>query len=602
MRPAARRRLAWAALLLAPLVLRDDLSRYALARLAAFALAATGVSVVSGLAGQISLGHAALMAAGGFTSAGLALHADWPFLAAFPAGTALAVAVGLALGAPSLRLRGQYLALATLGGGAVVYQVVRQDPRRWTGGDLGLASIPAASAAGHALGALGTALLALGLLALGLFFAGNLPGSRAGRAFRAVRDAEDGAEASGISVFRVKLSAFVLSAAFAGAGGALVAHGDGFLSIGSFDPRGSLLLVLAAVLGGLRSPYGGTIGVLAILGPAELAPSAFSWLRDYQLLTWGSLALVVVFRWPDGIAGGIGRLVRARRRKPAPEGGPAGEKRAPAAPKPARVPATPRPPRAPAPGEPALEARGIEVRYGGVVALAGVDLTVRAGTIHALIGPNGSGKTTLLDVLCGFARADRGSVSVAGEIVDGRAPHLVQRMGVGRTFQSVAVFDSMSALDNLLAGAHGRLTGGALRAGLGLAAPGEAAIAAEAAASIEAAGLAGRAADPAGALSYGQRKRLELARALSARPWLLMLDEPAAGRNEPEILELRDDLARLRASGVTVLLVEHHMNFVLSVADAVTVLDEGRVIAEGPPSEVRSDPAVIVAYLGADVA
>ena len=252
--------------------------------------------------------------------------------------------------------------------------------------------------------------------------------------------------------------------------------------------------------------------------------------------------------------------------------------------------------------EPLLVARGVKKSFGGLRALDGVDLAVSPGTIHALIGPNGSGKTTLLDCLTGSLRPDAGEVRFAGRRIDALAPHRVAALGVGRTFQQVALFPTMTVIENVLAGEHPRLAGGLLAGGAGIRGAGEEHAAERARAILAEVGLAGLERDPALALSYGQRKRLELARALALRPEILLLDEPAAGRNEPEILELGHMLKRLRSSGLTVLLVEHHMNFVLSLADVVTVLDEGRVIAEGAPGTVRTDPAVVEAYLGAGVA
>jgi branched-chain amino acid transport system ATP-binding protein/branched-chain amino acid transport system permease protein len=595
LRPDARRRLAWAALLLAPLVFRDDLSRFALARVGAFAVAATGVSIVSGLAGQISLGHAGLMAAGAFTSAGLAVHAGWPFAATWAAGTALAAAVGLAFGVPSLRVRRQYLALATLGGGFIIWQIIRE-AGSLTGSDFGLASVPPPSAFGHAFGPLGSALLVMGLLAAALYGAGNLERSRAGRAFRAVRDSETGAGACGISVFRAKLVAFVASAAIAGAAGGLFAHAEGFISPNQFDPRASFTLVLATVLGGFASPYGGALGAALILGPSELFPAAFSWLERYQLVAWGPLALLVVFRWPEGVAGGIARLARRAR-----AGGWVGRRRdeVPAAPAAAGTEVSMR---GVASGAPLLVARDVAKTFGGLRALDGVSIEVRAGTIHALIGPNGSGKTTLLDCFTGVLRADAGEVRLAGSRIDGRPAHEVAAAGVARTFQQVALFGAMTAEENVLCGAHPRTRGGVAAGALGIGEGSDEDARAAARAILDHVGLAGRENDLALSLSYGQRKRLELGRALSLRPSLLLLDEPAAGRNEQEILELGRMLKRLRSEGLTILLVEHHMNFVLSLADVVTVLDEGRAIAEGRPAEVRRDPAVITAYLGASVA
>ena len=229
MRADARRRLWFLALLALPFVLRDELTQFALARVGTFAAAATGLALVSGVAGQISLGHAGLMAAGAYTSAGLAVHAGWPFAAAWAAGTVLAAAVGFAFGVPSLRVRRQYLALATLGGGFIIWQIVRETGSL-TGSDFGLAGVPPPSAFGHPFGPFGSAVLAMALLAVALFAAGNIERSRAGRAFRAVRDGETGAQASGISIFSTKLSAFVLSAGIAGAAGAFFAHAEGFIA------------------------------------------------------------------------------------------------------------------------------------------------------------------------------------------------------------------------------------------------------------------------------------------------------------------------------------------------------------------------------------
>jgi ABC-type branched-subunit amino acid transport system ATPase component/ABC-type branched-subunit amino acid transport system permease subunit len=587
MRTDARRRLWFFALLALPLIFRDELTRFALGRVGAFAAAATGLALVSGIAGQISLGHAGLMAAGAYTSAGLATHAGWPFAASWVAGTALAAAVGLAFGAPSLRVRRQYLALATLGGGFIIWQIVRETGSL-TGSDFGLAGIPPMSAFGHAFGPFGSAVLSMALLAAALFAAGNIEGSRAGRAFRAVRDGETGAQASGISIYGAKLSAFVLSAGIAGAAGALFAHAEGFIAPGQFDPRVSFTLLLAAVLGGLASPYGAALGVLLIFGPSELFPSAFDWLESYQIVAWGPVALLVVFRWPDGVAGAIERIVARRR----PRATPSVEGDIVEAPAVIRATAAPE-------GRLMLVVQGVGRSFGGLRALHEVSFAVRPGTIHALIGPNGSGKTTLLDCITGILRPGDGRIQLGDERLDGLPPQRVAALGVARTFQQVALFGSMTTTENVLVGAHLRMRGGLASGALGLPAGGEGEAVREARELLGVVGLAGQRDDRASALSYGQRKRLELARALALHPRLLLLDEPAAGRNEPEILELGRLLKRLRAAGLTILLVEHHMNFVLSLADTVTVLDEGRIVAEGPPAAVRTDPAVVEAYLGA---
>ncbi|MFY9586199.1 MAG: ATP-binding cassette domain-containing protein, partial [Actinomycetota bacterium] len=479
------------------------------------------------------------------------------------------------------------------GGGFIVWQIIRETASL-TGSDFGLPDVPPPSFFGHALGPLGASVLVMAALAIALYKVGNLRDARAGRAFRAVRDSETGALASGISVYRAKLVAFVASAAVAGAAGGLFAHTEGFIAPGQFDPNVSVVLLLAAVLGGLASPYGGAVGALLIVGPADLFPSAFSWLERYQLIAWGPVALLVVFRWPDGVVGGIRRIAqRVPRTSPPRVGTPeietptwSGAVRA------SGVGA----------GEPLLVARGVGKSFGGLRALNDVSLAVRVGTIHALIGPNGSGKTTLLDCITGYVRADAGEVALASRVLSGEAPHAIAGLGVARTFQQVALFGSMTALDTVLTGAHTRTSGGLAAGALGLRGARDAEATREAREILAAVGLGGRESDLASALSFGQRKRLELARALALQPSLLILDEPAAGRNEPEILELGRFLKRLRANGLTILLVEHHMNFVLSLADEVTVLDEGRVVAQGDPATVRTDKAVIEAYLGAGVA
>jgi ABC-type branched-subunit amino acid transport system ATPase component len=312
-----------------------------------------------------------------------------------------------------------------------------------------------------------------------------------------------------------------------------------------------------------------------VFGPSELAPGAFAWLAEYQLIAWGPVALLIVFKFPDGIAGAAASLRRGAREPLAGMDASVqnGE----------RVTGGP-PDRGGVDGGVALEAQGISVRFGGLVALSDVSMSVRAGTIHALIGPNGSGKTTLVDCLTGFRNPNAGRAFLLGRDVTAQTPDRIARLGVGRTFQNVALFGSMTCLENLAVAQASRNRLDQDRAGELLAT----------------AGLEGFEDTPAAALSYGQRKRLELARALALEPQVLVLDEPAAGRNEPEILELGRLLKRLRAAGgPTILVVEHHMNFVLAFAEVVTVLDEGRVIADGPPAAVRANGRVIEAYLGA---
>ena len=251
-----------------------------------------------------------------------------------------------------------------------------------------------------------------------------------------------------------------------------------------------------------------------------------------------------------------------------------------------------------------LAADGISKRFGGLAAVDRISLTVMRGEIFGLIGPNGAGKTTLFNTLTGLYRPDSGEFVFGGTPLTGLKPHHIAERGIARTFQNIRLFANMSALENVMVGRHLRTRTGVLGAVLRdrAARAEEAAIAARARALLDYVGIAGRAAEPAYCLSYGDQRRLEIARALATEPRLLALDEPAAGMNATEREELKRLLGRIRSDGTTLLLIEHDVNLVMGLCDRVAVLDYGRKIAEGAPAAVRRDPAVIAAYLGGDFA
>ncbi len=251
-----------------------------------------------------------------------------------------------------------------------------------------------------------------------------------------------------------------------------------------------------------------------------------------------------------------------------------------------------------------LEAAAISKRFGGLAALAAVSLTVGRGEIFGLIGPNGAGKTTLFNVLTGLYPPDAGEFTFDGRRLTGMKPHQVAERGIARTFQNIRLFANMSVLENVMVGRHARTRAGVTGAVLRDAATRaeEAAIADRARALLEYTGIAGRAAEPAHSLAYGDQRRLEIARALATEPRLLALDEPAAGMNATETADLKRLLERIRGDGVTLLLIEHDVKLVMGLCDRVAVLDYGRKIAEGAPAAVQRDAAVIEAYLGGALA
>jgi len=555
--------------LVAPFVLTDVVARYTLAEVAAFALAATGLGFVSGIAGQLSLGHGALMSAGAYTSALLVMRAGWPFWVAAVAGIVVAFLVGLAFAAPSLRVGGQYLALATLGFAYIAYQLEGQFPEV-TGGFAGLPGVPPPSFFGHELGALGVALLGGAALATGVLFAGALRASAPGRAAAAVREGDRAAAGAGIVPFRVKVAAFGFSAVCAGAGGAVYAHTQGLLVPDAFGLQLSLLLLVMMVIGGARSAAGPAIGAGVVLLPRALV-SGFG---RYELVVFGLAALAFVILRPEGLAG-----LRPRRRAGRTE----------AARFDGAVPAVER--------GAAFAARAITVRFGGLAAVGEVSLDVAAGTIHALVGPNGSGKTTFVDACTGVLAPDAGHVYVDGLPVRA-GPAMAARAGIARTFQEANPYPGLPCLEVVLIGASARAGERFVAAGLGRYRDRERELRAEAAGLLAAVGLAGLEDAPAGTLSLGEAKRLELARGLMAHPTVLFLDEPAAGLASGEVGQLERFLRGLRGAGMTIVLVEHHMELVMRLADRVTVLDAGRVIASGAPASVRRSAAVREAYLG----
>jgi ABC-type branched-subunit amino acid transport system ATPase component/ABC-type branched-subunit amino acid transport system permease subunit len=582
--------LAAAVALAVPLATANTYYLYLAMTVGIMVVVTSGLNILAGLAGQISLGHAGLYAVGAYTGALLATRLGLGFLSALPLAAGLTAAVGALLALAALRVAGPYLAMVTIAFGLIVEGVAVE----WvvlTGGPGGIFGIPKPAVAGAVLPLRGYYLVVLAATALALLVTRNAMASGWGRAFVAVKDSDIAAESLGLSSYALRTTAFTISAAFAGAGGCLFAFLQGYVSPDSFTLQTSILFLLIVLFGGLGTLAGPLVGGVALV----LLPELLRQLLDYRLIIYGGLLLLSVYYLPGGVVGAL-TARRRRVRRPGRPSGPA------PSPKPSRVeppaPGLGRPDASAPPGRgPILAVAGVSVAFGGLQALADVRLSVAPGTIHSLIGPNGAGKTTLVNLVSGFHRPDQGAIAFRGEPVQGRSPVAIARRGLVRTFQTPQLFADLSVIENVMVGvARHRL--GPLAAALAGATRRERRWRGEAEGLVARVGLAEWGLEPARRLPFGLRRRLEIGRALGARPAMLLLDEPAAGLGPGEIDDLNALLAGLRGEGLTVLLVEHHMDLVMSVSDRITVLDEGRVIAEGAPAEVQRDAAVIEAYLG----
>ena len=529
---------------------------YLLGTLATTALAGIGLNILLGLSGEVSLGQGGFLALGAYGVGILTTKAGLNFWEALPLAVLLVAAMSAALSIPALRVTGPYLAMVTIAFGFIV-ESVSIEWRDLTGGSLGLANIVAPFGTG------GTALLACAFCALALIAFHLFARSPLGLAMQATASAPAAARGIGINPLPVRTVAFVLAAMMAGLAGGLQAALTGFIAPSSFPFSQSILFLLVVVVGGAGQTLGPLIGSAIVV----LLPELLAGLAEYRLLVFGAGLLIVLWLAPGGIAGALARLVT--RRQSASE--------------------------TPAPIELALQhiaksgghltARQVRVAFGGVVAVAGVDLEARSGRITSVIGPNGAGKTTLLNLISGFQSPDAGQVSIAGRDITGKLAYVVARSGLARTFQTTQPFGNLSVLDNVRLG----LLKGAWRGD---------AEATLARALLALVGYTGANEAPAASLPHVDRRLMEIARALGAVPDVLLLDEPAAGLDDADTARLGDLLRLLARAGLAIVLIEHDMELVMSISDEIVVLDAGRRIAAGLPAVVRADPVVKAAYLG----
>jgi branched-chain amino acid transport system permease protein len=629
-----------AALMLFPVLVTNPYNVHLLETILIYAILLFGLDIVVGYTGQVSLGHAGLFGVGAYTAGVMFMKLGAPIYFTLPAAVLVTAGFGALLALPALRVTGPYLAMVTLAFGTII-QILINEMTFLTEGPMGI-KLQKPSPFGHQLDEREFYWLVAVLMVISLIVVHRILRSHLGRAFEALRGSPVASDCMGVSVYRYKVYAFVISAGFAGLAGGLYSYSEQYISPNSYNFELTVLFLLAVIMGGRKSRIGTMIGAaiivllpkllddvemfryvsvglavlvaivavigiqrgrltpkqmaIPVVGSIALAALSF-WLKtmtDWRLSIFGVIMLFVVYYLQDGIVGFVRNALNIKRQQPDAQvaGAPL-----------AGADAVSTTATAGAGGE-ILTAKGVLMQFGGLKALNNVDLSIKRGTIHGLIGPNGSGKSTMMNVLTGIYVPTAGAISFAGDSVVGRTSSDIALSGIARTFQNVQLFGEMTALQNVQVGLHHTFDSNLLDVAVHTPRYLRESKAAtdRAMGLLQFVGLADLAFEEARNLPYGKQRLLEIARALALDPQLLLLDEPAAGLTAPDIKELISFIRKIRDHGITVILIEHHMDVVMSMCDTVSVLDFGQKIAEGNAAQVQADEKVIEAYLGGTAA
>ena len=555
------------------------------------ALVALGLVLFTGIGGSTSFGQAAFVGIAAYASAWLTTTQGMSPWIGLVFALALTGLSALAIGMLTLRLGGHFLSLSTIAWGLSIAMLFGNVEA--LGRHTGLSNIPPLRIAGWSLAEpRAIYYLIWALVGLAFLFSRNLLSSRPGRAIRGLRGGATLLASVGADAYRVRLTLFVTAALFAGLAGWLYAHMNRFVSPSPFDVRASIEYLLMAVAGGLGQLVGALVGAALVLllknGLQDLLPLLTQRAGQLEAVAFAAVFILLLHFARGGLMGFVRRWTRGR-----------------FAPQPSSAPVKPVTPLAqrtlPTRGTPILSVQGVVKRFGGLIAVNEVSFNVAAGEIIGLIGPNGAGKSTMFNLLTCTLPMTSGQVRFMDKDIAGLPQRQVARLGLARTFQHVKLRPHMSLLDNVALGAYARTGAGVLKAGLRLDRIEEQQVLQEAQRQLARIGLGDRSHEMAGSLPLGTQRILEIARALAADPVLLVLDEPAAGLRRREKMDLGDLLRKLREEGVTILIVEHDMDFVMKLVDRLVVMNFGSKLVEGVPAAVRADERVQAAYLGSVV-
>ena len=552
-----------------------------------YTMVVLGLVLLTGVAGLTSFGQAAFVGLGAYATAYVTTaYGASPWLG-LVCGLALTLVVALVVAGVTLRMSGHYLPLATIAWGLALFFLVGN--LEFLGKFDGLQGIPPVSVGSIELRTGRASYWLIWIVALlGAVALRHLLDSRPGRAMRALKGGTLMAEAMGIATLRYKVLAFVIAALYASLSGWLFAHYQRSVNPSPFGLQMGIEYLFMAVLGGVGLVGGAFVGAASVkIAEDQLQnwlPALLNTSGPVELVVFGMVLILVLQVTPQGLWSLVTRRLPVRRQDPSTWAG--------AEPLPKAAP--------PARGETVLSVRQARKQFGGLVAVNDVSFDVRAGEIVGLIGPNGAGKSTLFNLITGVLPLTAGQVDYRGARVSGLSSRAIARRGMSRTFQHVRMIPDMSVLENVALGAHKRGGAGVLRAMLRLDRRDERRLLAEAWRQLDRIGMPALANEPAGNLALGQQRLMEIARALCTDPALLLLDEPAAGLRLKEKQALGEVLAQLRGEGMSLLLVEHDMDFVMTLTDRIVVVEFGTKLTEGTPDVVREDPAVRAAYLGVE--